>query len=280
MLRFAGLVLCPRARSTDSSSRAVSNGGRMTRSARGSTEKGRTNGDLSDLHVVVTGGTGALGTAVSQHLLNAGAQVHIPCFSAQELEGLPFVDHPAVHIEHPVDLTDAQVVERYYASLPPLWASLQVAGGFAMAPIVETEPAEFSRLMELNVTSCFLCCRAAVASMRRRGGEEPTGGRLVNVAARPALENRLGAGMVAYTISKAAVAALSVSLGEELAGEGIWVNAVAPSIIDTPANRQAMPEADHNSWAAVADIAETMAFLASPLNRTTRSGILPVYGRS
>jgi NAD(P)-dependent dehydrogenase (short-subunit alcohol dehydrogenase family) len=212
-------------------------------------------------------------------LLAAGAEVHIPCFAPQELESCTFADHSAVHIDHPIDLTDPSAVEGYYAALPPLWASIQIAGGFAMAPIADTAPESFSHLMALNVTTCFLCCRAALASIRRREGG-PDGGRLVNVAARPALEPRLGGGMVAYTTSKAAVAALSVSLGEELAEEGVWVNAVAPSIIDTPANRHAMPTADHSAWAAVEDIAETMVFLASPANRSTRSGVLPVYGRS
>ena len=231
------------------------------------------------LPVVVTGGTGALGQAVSQRLLKAGAEVHIPCFEERELEDCPFREHDRVHLRHPVDLTNPDAVEQYYGDLPPLWASIQVAGGFAMAPLTETSPRDFDHLLRLNLTSCFLCCRGAVQSIRRRAEGAP-GGRLVNVAARPALEPRLGAGMVAYTASKAAVAALSTSLGEELAGEGIWVNAVAPSIIDTPANRQAMPDADHGAWPAVDAIAESIVFLASPRNATTRSGVLPVYGQT
>ena len=147
-----------------------------------------------------------------------------------------------------------------------------------MAPLATTEFAAYQRLMKINAETCFLCCREAVRRIRQRGGRR--GGRLVNMAARPALEPRTGSGMVAYTMSKAAVAALTQSLGEELAVEGIWVNAVAPSILDTPANRAAMPGADHKSWPAIADVAETIAFLASPENRTSRSGLLPVYGSS
>jgi NAD(P)-dependent dehydrogenase (short-subunit alcohol dehydrogenase family) len=95
--------------------------------------------------------------------------------------------------------------------------------------------------------------------MRGTGG----GGRIVNVAARPALEPRAGAGMLAYTASKAAVAALTQALAEELASEGIWVNAVAPSILDTTENRAAMPGADHASWPAVEEVAATIVHLAS-----------------
>ena len=106
------------------------------------------------------------------------------------------------------------------------------------------------------------------------------GGRIVNVAARPALEPRTGAGMSAYTASKAAVAALTAALGEELAKDNILVNAIAPSILDTPANRQAMPKANYDLWPKVEEVAATIAFLASPENVVTRSAIVPVYGRS
>ncbi|HSR72774.1 MAG TPA: SDR family oxidoreductase, partial [Kiloniellales bacterium] len=127
-----------------------------------------------------------------------------------------------------------------------------------------------------NAMTCLLCCRAAVRTLRA-GGD---GGRLVNVAARPALEPRGGAGMIAYAASKAAVAALTQALAQELAAERIWVNAVLPSIIDTPANREAMPKADHVKWPKVGEIAETIVFLASPENRSTRGALVPVYGQS
>ena len=110
-----------------------------------------------------------------------------------------------------------------------------------------------------------------------RNGE---GGRIVNTAARPALEWRTGAGMTAYTASKAAVAALTAALAEEVAKAGILVNAVAPSIMDTPANRNGMPKADHALWPKVEEVAATIVFLASPENRVTRGAIVPVYGKS
>jgi NAD(P)-dependent dehydrogenase (short-subunit alcohol dehydrogenase family) len=114
-----------------------------------------------------------------------------------------------------------------------------------------------------------------VRAMVRHGN----GGRIVNVAARPALEWRMGVGMTAYTATKAAVAALTVALAEEVAKNGILVNAIAPSIIDTPANRTAMPKADHSAWPKPDEIARTIAFLASPENQVTRGAIVPVYGR-
>src|SRR5258705_494520 len=110
-----------------------------------------------------------------------------------------------------------------------------------------------------------------------RGGD---GGRIVNVATRNALEWRTSAGTVAYTASKAAVAAMTVALAEEVVRAGILVNAVAPSTMDTPANRKAMPKADHAAWAKVEDVAATILFLASPENRVTRGGVVPVYGRA
>jgi NAD(P)-dependent dehydrogenase (short-subunit alcohol dehydrogenase family) len=126
----------------------------------------------------------------------------------------------------------------------------------------------------MNFVTAFLCCGAAVRAMAGRGG------RIVNVATRPALEWRMGAGMAAYAASKAAVAALTVALAEEVVKDGILVNAVAPSTMDTPANRKSMPSADHAAWAKVEEVAATILFLASPQNRVTRGAVVPVYGRS
>jgi NAD(P)-dependent dehydrogenase (short-subunit alcohol dehydrogenase family) len=106
------------------------------------------------------------------------------------------------------------------------------------------------------------------------------GGRIVNVAARPALEWRSGAGMSAYTIAKTGVAALTVTLAEEAAKDGILVNAVAPSIMDTATNRAAMPKADFGVWPKVEEVAATILFLASPDNKVTRGAIVPVYGKA
>ena len=233
--------------------------------------------DFSGRHVVVTGGTGVLGTAVVGELLAAGAVCHVPNLVAAELDGFPFVTDDRVSVATDVDLADEGAVETFYAGLPGLWASVHVAGGFAMAPLAETDAAAFRAQMDLNALSCLLCCRAAVAAMR---GGASQGGRIVNVAARPGLEPRQGAGMVAYTAAKAAVAALTQALAEELKDEAIWVNAVAPSILDTPGNRAAMPKADFAAWPKVEEVAAVIAFLASPENRSARGAVVPVYGRS
>ena len=141
-----------------------------------------------------------------------------------------------------------------------------------MAPIGETTLDSWNRLMTLNATTCFLCCRQAVRVMSGRAG------RIVKVAAKSALIPT--AGMAAYAASKAAVASLTLSLAEELAASKIWVNAIVPSIIDTQANRDAMPSADFSAWPTTDEIAQTIAFLASPQNAVTRGALVPVFGQS
>jgi NAD(P)-dependent dehydrogenase (short-subunit alcohol dehydrogenase family) len=207
-------------------------------------------------------------------LVEAGATCHVPNLVAAELDAFKFRGHPRVSIAKAIELTDQTAVDAYYAALPGLWASIHVAGGFAMAPLAEAGAAAFHAMVNQNALTCYLCCRAAAANMRASGN----GGRIVNVAARPALEPRSAAGMALYAASKAAVAALTQSLAEELAKDGIWVNAVAPSILDTPANRAAMPKADHAAWPKVDDVARVIAFLSSPINRVARGGVIPVYG--
>ena len=238
--------------------------------------------DFADSHVVVTGGTGALGRAVIGALRAANAVCHIPNLIAGELDGFPYATDAGVHIVRGIDVADEAAVKRFYDALPPLWASIHLAGGFAMAPIGEISAADFIAQFHMNALSCFLCSAAAVAAFRARkeSVSGAPGGRIVNVSARPAIEPRLGAGMTAYTAAKSAVAALTQSLAQELTDEQIWVNAVAPSIIDTPANRAAMPEAEHSRWVSPADLAEVITFLASPDNRATRGAVIPVYGGS
>ena len=222
-------------------------------------------------HVVVTGGTGALGAAVATELSSRGAVCHLPVRRAG-------VVGPAGCIAVAgVDLTDEAAVAGFYASLPGLWASIHCAGGFAFGPIAETTLDAWSRMWALNATSSFLCCREAVRAIRRQGG---AGGRIVNVAARPAVDPAAGAGMAAYAASKAAVATLTAALARELVAEGIFVNAVAPSILDTPDNREAMPDADFSKWVKLPEIARSIAFLASPANATTSGAILPAFGRT
>ena len=230
--------------------------------------------EFRDRHVVVTGGSGALGTAVVARLIEAGALCHVPCLNEAEAARFRLRDHKQVTVTVTGSLADETAIEKFYGQITTLWASIHTVGGFAASPLRETDLATIRQQLEMNLLSCILCCRAAVRAMAVGGG------RIVNVAARPALEWRTGAGMTAYAAGKAGVAALTAALAEEVAKDGILVNAVAPSIMDTPANRQAMPKADHALWPKVEEVAATIAFLASTENRVTRGAIIPVYGKS
>lgn len=200
----------------------------------------------------MTGGTGALGRAVVACLLTGGADVHASWVTeAADLK---------VHL-HRADVTDPASVDQLVSDVAGPAGRLDIlaniVGGFTFASLEETDPAAWQRMLSLNATSAFLCCRAAAPLMRRRRW-----GRIVNVAAVPALE-RGAAGMSAYAASKAAVLNLTYSLAKELGPTGITVNAIVPTIIDTPANRKAMPEADTSTWLKPEEIAEVIAFLVS-----------------
>lgn len=232
--------------------------------------------DFANRHVVVTGGTGALGIAVVGALLEAGAVCHVPYRSEGEAQHFPHREHKNVTLGALGNLADEAAVTAYYGGIAKLWASIHIAGGFAFAPIEKSDKALLMGQIESNLVSAYLCSRAAVSAMRSAGA----GGRIVNVVARPALEPRHGASMTAYAASKAGVAALTQALAEEVVKDGILVNAVAPSTMDTPANRKSMPKADFSAWPKVEEVAATILFLASPQNAVTRGGIVPVYGKS
>ncbi len=216
---------------------------------------------LAGKHIAVTGGHGALGGAVVEALSAAGATCHAPS-------------------QHDLELTDESAVIAYYARLPPLWASVHVAGGYAGGPFVETSLADLRRQIDMNLTTCFLCCREAVKSMTRASGASgeiiSAGGRIINIGSRAALAP--AGGSIAYSLSKAAVLSLTQCLADEMKGSRILVNAVIPSTIDTPANRAAMPKANHDRWPKPAEIASAITWLASPDNQLVSGALLPVYG--
>lgn len=210
--------------------------------------------DFSGRHVVITGGDGALGQSVVAAFTAVGAKCHLP-------------------LHRDVDLTNESAVVKYYANLPGLFASIHLAGGYRAKPFVETSQDDMEQMLLLNLATAFFCCREAVKLMKKNGG-----GRIVNVAAR-VVEVPIG-GAVAYSVSKAGVAALTQALAVECKPDGILVNAVLPSIIDTPANRAAMPKADHSAWPKAEEIARAILWLASPENTLTSGALVPVYGRS
>ena len=230
---------------------------------------------LQDRHVVVTGGTGALGAAVVLKFIEAGAVCHIPAIESTPPSGrLP--DSKQINIAANIDLSDEASVDGFYARLPPLHAVVNIAGGFAYAPIADSTAKVLHQQISMNLVSCVLSCRAAVANFRQGG----KGGHIINISARPALNPRQGANMTAYTASKAAVAAFTVALAEELKAENISLIALAPSTIDTPTNRKDMPKADHASWVKPAAIAELIVAHVG-LSETINSGaLIPVYGKA
>lgn len=225
--------------------------------------------DFDGLHVVVTGATGGLGDSVVLALLERGAICCLPFVENAVPPHVAWRGHERVHARAGITLTDEASVAAFYAELPALYASIHLVGGFAMAAIRDTRLADLEKMFQLNAVTCFLCCREAVRAMRG-------GGRIVNVAARPALVPT--GGMIAYAASKAAVASITQSLAAECLADGILVNAIVPSIIDTPANRAAMPTADHAAWPKPAELAEMILTLASPRNRLTSGALVPVYG--
>ena len=216
---------------------------------------------LEGRNVLVTGGTGALGTAVVQAFVHAGARVTVSWVVERERDALREELGAAakrVKLER-ADVTDPDAVAALCVTATEPTGRLdvlaQLVGGFAFAPITETEPKTWHKMIALNATSTFLCAREAVKCMR------PHGGRIVTVAAVPAVA-RGAANMSAYAAAKAAVLNLTQSLSKEVVGDGITVNAIVPSTIDTPANRAAMPDADTATWLAPAAIAEVVLWLA------------------
>lgn len=216
-------------------------------------------------HIVITGGTGVLGRAVVGAFINEGAICHIP-----SIDGDPF-HHDKANVVHDVDLGDEALVKAFFTGLPQVDAVVNIAGGFLFAPLADTSLADLQHQLSMNLVSCFASCREGAARMARNGGA------IVNITARAALTPRSGANMSAYTAAKAGVAALSQALAEELKGQHIRVNAIAPSIIDTPTNRQDMPDADVDAWVKPEALANLILSLCSDDCAVTSGSILEAY---
>jgi len=217
---------------------------------------------LKGRSVLVTGGTGALGGPVVLAFAGAGAQVTASWVVEKERDELASLlrgSAGSVRLER-ADVTDPDAVTGLCAaaarSTGRLDVLVQLVGGFAYAPIHETDPGTWHRMIALNATSTFLLAREAVKLMRphRRG-------RIITVAAVPAVA-RGAANMTAYAAAKAAGLNLTQSLSKEVVGDGITVNAVVPTTIDTPANRKAMPDADTSTWLPPAAMAQVLLWLA------------------
>jgi NAD(P)-dependent dehydrogenase (short-subunit alcohol dehydrogenase family) len=220
--------------------------------------------------VLVAGGTGYLGTAVVRELLAAGYSITATWVVEREAERLAAEPVELVH----ADLFDAEQVGKAVDGTEDLEAVVNLVGGYSEGPRVhETDPDEFDGLMRLNVKPCFLLARAAMPRLIERGA-----GAFVGVSARPALRPFPGAS--GYIASKAAVLALIQALDAEYKHDGIRCNAILPSVIDTPANRSAQPDADYSKWVQPEEIAKVVRFLVSDDSAPISGAAVPVYGRA
>jgi NAD(P)-dependent dehydrogenase (short-subunit alcohol dehydrogenase family) len=221
--------------------------------------------------VLVAGGTGALGAAVVKELVRSGYPVGVTWVVEEErerLEGLEGVELIRA------DLFDPGQAAAAVAAISDVGAVVNLVGGYAQAGRVhETDPEEFDRLMRLNLRPNVLLARAAIPRFLHRGG-----GAFVAVSARPALRPFPGA--APYIVAKAAVLSFVQTLDAEYRQDGVRANAVLPSVIDTPANREAQPDADYSKWVAPEEIAKVIRFLVSPDSAPTSGAAIPVYGRA
>jgi NAD(P)-dependent dehydrogenase (short-subunit alcohol dehydrogenase family) len=223
--------------------------------------------------VLVGGGTGALGGAVVRELLESGYAVTITWIVERERERIESELGDRVSLVE-ADLLSPEGAEAAIAAVEDLEAVVNLVGGFSSGPKVhETEPDDFNRMVELNLAPNFTLARAAMPRLVERGG-----GAFVGVSARPAL--RPFAGAAGYITGKAAVLAFIQALDAEYRGQGVRCNAILPSVIDTPANRAAMPDADHSKWVPPVEIARVVRFLVSGESAPISGAAVPVYGRA
>lgn len=226
---------------------------------------------------VVTGGAGALGSAVVKAFLDAGSRVVVPFFKEGELESLrarigASADAPLSGSA--VDLTDEDAVAAFFeharSETGSVNALVNAAGSFAGgAAVGETPWATWQAMLDVNLKTAVLASHAAARQMMTRGG-----GAIVNVSARAAWKS--GENIAAYAASKRALLQLTEAMAAELKASGVTVNAVLPSTIDTPANRKSMPDADFSTWTKPEDIARVIVFLAGPDARIITGAQIPV----
>lgn len=236
--------------------------------------------NFPDQIVLVAGGTGGLGRAVSLAFLADGHTVVVTYRRQEEFEALKAAAGP--HGDrlqgHETDVTDEAavggLVEAVLARNGRLDSLVNTVGGFSGGrPLWQQDPKVLDRMLDTNLRSGYVLSRAAVPAMLAQGH-----GAIVNVAGRAALDHAAGIG--AYAASKAAAVALFDSLAADLKGTGVRVNSVLPGVIETEVNRKAMPKADFGKWAKPEDIARVILFLCGEDARVIRGASIPVYGDS
>ncbi len=236
----------------------------------------QTSFDFTDHVVIVTGAAGNLGQSVARAFYDAGANLTLVDRAQDRLPHLypDLADSPDHFLATSVDLTDVEAVEGMVAGAIDRFGRIDslinAAGGYrAGVPVHELSLADWDFMLNLNARTVLILSRAVAPHMIRQQR-----GRIVNVAARAALKG--GAGMAAYSASKSAVVRLTESMGAELREEGINVNCVLPSALDTPQNRQAMPQADFSQWLSPAALADIILFLASDAARALHGAAITV----
>jgi NAD(P)-dependent dehydrogenase (short-subunit alcohol dehydrogenase family) len=220
---------------------------------------------LAGRPVLVFGGTGALGAGVAAAFAAAGASVTV----VDKAE--PGGDRRLVGVQYQAaDVLDDGMVRAVFDAGPVPWAVLNTVGGFAPhRPLADLDLAELTGQVELNLVTAALITKHALRVMRPAGA-----GRVVHTASRAGVVSK-GSGF-AYSVSKLGVLHLVSMAADEVRGTGVTVNCVVPSIIDTPANRAAVPDADHDAWPKIPDIARTYVFLAAPSSGLVNGAALPV----
>lgn len=232
--------------------------------------------DFADRVVIVTGAAGALGQAVVRAFQAAKAKLALVDHTSNRLQRLfpDMADQPDCLFVHSVDVTQPDAVEAMVQAVVGHFGRIDVlvntVGGFrAGTPVHETPLSTWEYLLDLNARSVFAASRAVIPHLTQQRS-----GKIISVAARAALSG--GANVAAYSASKSAVVRLTESMDAELRDLGINVNCVLPAIIDTPANRQAMPRADHTRWTPPTAIADVILFLASDAARAVHGAAIPV----
>lgn len=229
---------------------------------------------------IVTGGTGALGTVVTEALLREGYQVAVPYTSDRNIK--PFERQIGALKSQLIlvraDLTVETEVQNFVQTTLDKFGQIDVlvntvGGFFGGIPIAEMTEERWDFMMDLNLKSIFLCCKAVLPHMIERQS-----GKIVNTSARAGLSGIAGLG--AYSVSKNGVRILTESIAEEVKDMGINVNSLLVSIIDTPANREGMPDEDHSRWVSPDDIAKVILFLISDAAAIINGAAIPVYGRA
>jgi NAD(P)-dependent dehydrogenase (short-subunit alcohol dehydrogenase family) len=225
--------------------------------------------------VLVAGGTGALGAAVLSELLESGYPVTATWVVDAERERVErdFEGREGLALVQ-ADLMDPDAVAEGVGGVEALGAVVNLVGGFsAPGKVHEHGLDDFEAMLRLNLRPGFLLAQAAMPRLISNGG-----GAFVGVSARPALRPFPGA--AGYITAKAGVLAFIQALDAEYKNEGVRCNAVLPSVIDTPANRREMPDADHSKWVPPQQIAKVIRFLVSDDSAPTSGAGIPVYGRA